>query len=528
MKNGPVSVVVIVFNDADLLSAAVTSALAQGDRVGEVLIVDDASTDGTSAVAAGLAADPRVTYLPRTENSGGCGTPRNDGAAAATGEWILFLDSDDVLPPGAVDALFAKAKRHNADVVAGLCVRRELPKVRDVPWQPQLFQKAGVYNGLTDRPETLWDTLSVNKLYRRDFLRVHGIRFPDGKAHYEDFVFTARVYAASPRFAVITDTVYVWQVRREEAASISLRRDDAQNWLDRVDAHRQVVEILDAGAGPDLAAAAEHKFVGHDLRLYLRDLDKRPAAYRQQWWDAARGHLKEFRALASAPVPERWAADVIMRYAEPVDTARLAELAAEPARLVPPYGADDRGPVWSTETKIDPVRLDGLDGVDRLPVELLPISVEAAVRSDRQPVLDLAWTEMYGRLARAVPQSAAVELRDRYSEEVRTTEKAEVRLVGDGRWAATVPLPGSYTRPGDPFTVWDLWVRTGFADGAVSTVKLRAGGTGLGRRVRPTARNGMLFEQFYATSSRSLAMRVAGGVAGVKEVLGARLRRLTN
>src|SRR5690349_19049417 len=94
-----VSVVVICFNDARHLATAVRSATAQTLRELEILVVDDGSDDETPAVAAGLAAaDARVRYHRLDTNSGGCSRPRNVGMSLATGDYVTFLDSDDVLP----------------------------------------------------------------------------------------------------------------------------------------------------------------------------------------------------------------------------------------------------------------------------------------------------------------------------------------------------------------------------------------------------------------------------------------------
>ncbi|MFC6985282.1 glycosyltransferase family 2 protein [Streptomyces cirratus] len=217
-----VSVVVIAYNDAGLVGEAVTSALAQGPVVAEVLAVDDASSDGTASVLDELAAlHPRVKVLHRAENSGGCGTPRNDGIAAATAPYVLFLDSDDVLPPGAADALVSAAREHKTPVTVGACVRRELPQHQDVPWAANLYTPGDVIERPAERTGLVRDTLCVNKLYERAFLDEHAIRFPDGRFRYEDFVFTARVLAAEPRIAVIGDLVYVWHVRRD-AARVSI------------------------------------------------------------------------------------------------------------------------------------------------------------------------------------------------------------------------------------------------------------------------------------------------------------------
>ncbi|NBE57123.1 glycosyltransferase, partial [Streptomyces sp. YC537] len=128
------------FNDAAHVADAVRSALAQGPAVREVIAVDDCSTDESPELLGRLAAtDPRLRPVLRTANSGGCGTPRNDGIDACTSPYVMFLDSDDVLPPGAVDALLTAAVDHGTEVAAGLCVRRELPSGREVPWQPELY-----------------------------------------------------------------------------------------------------------------------------------------------------------------------------------------------------------------------------------------------------------------------------------------------------------------------------------------------------------------------------------------------------
>ncbi|MGC0418501.1 glycosyltransferase family 2 protein [Embleya sp. AB8] len=521
-----VGVVVIVYNDADRLADAVCSALDQGGIVGEVVVVDDASTDGTPAVCARLAAaDSRVRVVRRERNSGGCGAPRNDGLAAARAARIVFLDSDDVLPPGAVEALVAAADRHGAQVVAGLCVRRELPRVRDVPWQPRLFTGEVGYRDPAERPETVWDTLSVNKLYDRAFLLDHDIRFPDGAAHYEDFVFTARVYAAKPRFAVIPDHVYTWHVRREGGdPSISLRRDRIGNWLDRLDAHRQVVDIFTEADAPALRTAAQTKFVEHDLRLYLRDLPSRPAEYRQPWWDAARKHLAalDADAVRAAFPAARWAAAVLAARPEPTGLARLAELAAEPPRLLGPYPIREGTPVWD-ETAPEPA-LTGL--ADLTPAEL-PVVVEANVLGPRGNVLDVTVHDLYGRLAAAEPSRIDVELRDRHGDEVRALGVRDGRLravPGADAWTGRVSVEALDPAGPESFAVWDVWVRVHLAAGPPLVTKVRAG-RGLGRRLRPDLRNGLAFVQFHATASRSLAIRYAGGGAGIREVLGARLRR---
>jgi glycosyltransferase involved in cell wall biosynthesis len=112
-----VSVVVPVRNAARYVAEAITSVLAQGNYAGEVIIVDDGSTDETEPVVAGFQ-NPKIRYL--TNAGRGVSAARNTGARAARGEWLMFLDADDRLRGGATRALLrATAADPRAVVVYG-------------------------------------------------------------------------------------------------------------------------------------------------------------------------------------------------------------------------------------------------------------------------------------------------------------------------------------------------------------------------------------------------------------------------
>ncbi|MHC2278582.1 glycosyltransferase involved in cell wall biosynthesis [Bradyrhizobium diazoefficiens] len=101
-----VSVVIPAKNVAAYVGETLASALAQGE-VTEVIVVDDGSTDNTIAIVRAIR-DPRLRLM--TNESAGVSAARNLGARHASGEWLLFLDADDRLRPGAVAALLAAAR----------------------------------------------------------------------------------------------------------------------------------------------------------------------------------------------------------------------------------------------------------------------------------------------------------------------------------------------------------------------------------------------------------------------------------
>ncbi|WP_424213800.1 glycosyltransferase family 2 protein [Streptomyces sp. BI20] len=554
---GAVAVVVIAYDDVALVGEAVASALAQGPAVTEVIAVDDASSDGTGELLERLAADePRLRVVRRRENSGGCGTPRNDGIEASTAPYLMFLDSDDVLEPGAATALLAAARAADAPVAVGACVRRELPQGADSPWVPGLYRGSEVIERPSERPELVRDTLCVNKLYAREFLDAHEIRFPQGRFVYEDFVFTALVLAAAPRLAVVPDPVYVWHVRRtEDQVSISLDRD-LDNWRARIRAHERAAEIL-TKADPLLGRAARAKFLDVDLRMYLREL----AAERDRqasWWRVTREYTTGFPAAesATAGAAGQWIAALLAACEElpsAADVSRLRALAARPARLLPPYARDAEGrPVWSTALPVpEPPALAAL------PPAALPVSADAegCKRGLRVRVRD-----QYGRLAAAHPRRVFLRSVPRAGGDPVDGESAALRPEpGEGAWTAELPFNmrplavAGRRRGRRGLQGWEVRLVVVFdpprgargpdrsepvATGAPGdqgragsgteplVVGLRPLGGLLRRRVLPDSRYGVLLAQPFRTASGTLGLRLAPGKTGALNLLRNRLHRL--
>jgi hypothetical protein len=101
-REARISVVIPTYNYGHFLSQSVGSVLSQEGVEAEVIVVDDCSTDDTAEVAAAMAdADPRVKLVRNPVNHGPC-VAFNDGLAAVTGEFVVRLDADDLLTPGAM------------------------------------------------------------------------------------------------------------------------------------------------------------------------------------------------------------------------------------------------------------------------------------------------------------------------------------------------------------------------------------------------------------------------------------------
>jgi glycosyltransferase involved in cell wall biosynthesis len=107
-----VSCIVPVYNGEAYIGEALDSILAQTWRPLEIIVVDDGSTDGSAAVAEAYGAIVRVIK----QANAGCAAARNAGVAAATGEFVAFLDADDLWHPEKLDRQMARfAERPDLD-----------------------------------------------------------------------------------------------------------------------------------------------------------------------------------------------------------------------------------------------------------------------------------------------------------------------------------------------------------------------------------------------------------------------------
>ncbi|QGV80343.1 glycosyltransferase family 2 protein [Streptomyces ficellus] len=278
-----VTVTVIVHDDAERLPRAIASVRAQTHRDIEIVISDDHSTDATPKVAAQLAdQDDRIRVIRLERNSGGCGAPRNRALETARAPFLMFLDSDDELPPRACELLLAAHAEADADFTMG-AVERVRTDTGDVsPWMGHLFARRRTVRGVEDEPRILFEPLSTNKMYRKEFLDRHALRFPEG-LHYEDQLFSARAYTLARAFTVITEPVYRWYIAPHapaDAATISNRRHLLTNVRDRVTVARLIDDFLaEHGVSRRVREEKDHKFLTHDLRLYAGDLPHRDPAW---------------------------------------------------------------------------------------------------------------------------------------------------------------------------------------------------------------------------------------------------------
>ncbi len=111
------SVIVPVYNVEEYVAECLDSALAQTYRDFEILVIDDGSTDGSSAIIERYAAKDARIRIIRQQNRG-LSCARNVGVASAKGHYCLFLDSDDVIHPQLLEICHHFLRKHQADLIS--------------------------------------------------------------------------------------------------------------------------------------------------------------------------------------------------------------------------------------------------------------------------------------------------------------------------------------------------------------------------------------------------------------------------
>lgn len=197
------TVVVPVYNVEEYLEKCVESILAQTEEDFELLLVDDGSTDGSGSLCDRISQrDSRIQVIHQ-ENQG-LGGARNTGIKAASGDWILLVDSDDWIQPDTLEKTLEAGLREEADLV--------MFGFRSVDEQGNTLQTfledAPKDRGitLTERPDLLLMAPSACcRLYRRELLTRTGILFPP-RVWYEDMRTTPKLLAQA-RQVVFLDYV---------------------------------------------------------------------------------------------------------------------------------------------------------------------------------------------------------------------------------------------------------------------------------------------------------------------------------
>jgi CDP-glycerol glycerophosphotransferase len=303
MSSPLVTVVVPIYNVEEYLTACLDSIAHQTLEDIEVVMVNDGSTDGSEAIAERYAeADPRFRLI--TQENGGLSRARNTGADAARGEYLGFVDSDDVIPRDAYELLVTSLQETGSDFATGNVMRLMTTGLTPARFVARVFERTRKKTHVTKFRPLLVDRIVPNKLWRRSFWEANGFRFPEGVVHEDIPVVLPAQYAAKS-VDVIAEPVYLYRVREGSDLSITQRRLDMGALTGRIDAVEHARDYFASKGARRVKRWYEESVVAEDLRYFLDVLDGATDEYRELFLDrvnkfldgASRGIYRDLSAM---------------------------------------------------------------------------------------------------------------------------------------------------------------------------------------------------------------------------------------
>ncbi|SDT47346.1 glycosyltransferase [Microlunatus soli] len=309
------SVIMPVYNVGPYLDTAIRSVLTQEFEDLELIIIDDASSDNSrQIIAMHRELDPRIRVIELDHNTlGGAGIPSNIGIRAARGNYIAFVDSDDWVSRTGINRLLTLARQHDAELVIGDFRlfddgdRQVTAPLDNAAWLD--IPDEEVINAANHPSLLRLSPVPWRKLYRRDFVTAHQVRFPEGDFFYEDNALHWLVLSRAQRVVASSEVIAYHRMGREgqtmaadtyKLAAIASHANTIGNSLIE---SSTLADNTDLAAGPDDREALFDAFIEYLRRqnwTVRRQTQPAAAALLQRRF--ATVYQKAITAAPSAPV----------------------------------------------------------------------------------------------------------------------------------------------------------------------------------------------------------------------------------
>ncbi len=208
------SVIVPAYNAEKYIEETLDCLLSQTERDIEVIAVNDGSTDSTADILARYAKkDSRV--VPVNQDNAGVSAARNNGIERAQGEYIIFIDSDDLLSNNAFERIYASLCSTGADLAVfrvqsfGDGVNQYNPIVDELIKETEIsyYDKRLLRNFLVS-----------NKVYKAELLKKSGVRFPPMRYSEDGAFFMQFIHIVKPKITGVADALFMY---RRHSASVT-------------------------------------------------------------------------------------------------------------------------------------------------------------------------------------------------------------------------------------------------------------------------------------------------------------------
>lgn len=293
----------ISYNTATWLPACLDSMLAQDVDDVQIVVVDDGSTDDSVAIIADYAARHDAIELVRQDNAG-VSAARHAGIDRCTGQYLVLVDSDDRVAPGAWMRMLATLEQTGSDLVIGSAERVDGERRFTTPLMARNHRDQRLGITIEQQPLMLADVFAWNKMYRRTFWDSTGVEFALGMS-YQDQPALTKVLLAAERFDVLTDAVYDWYIRGDQT-SATQQRATLRNLHHRIKTKQMTIDLVRRHGSPRLLSVLYSEVLPVDMWEHFRAVP----GCTDEYWAVLRDAVREFwgqhtLAFEQTLVPQR-------------------------------------------------------------------------------------------------------------------------------------------------------------------------------------------------------------------------------
>ena len=211
MNDVKVSVIIPIYNTEKFLKRCIDSVLNQPLKELEIILVNDGSTDSSNEICLEYSRKYKnIKYLNKSNT--GCSDSRNIGIRMATGDYIVFLDSDDYIEKDMYENLYNKAYTENMDIVMCGVLYHYLSEGRKCSYSPKNINNFKEYF-----KHSILIAYPSNKIFRREFILENEILFPLNTHQGEDLVFCFKSLSFTNKVGYINKDYYQYQLHGDNS-----------------------------------------------------------------------------------------------------------------------------------------------------------------------------------------------------------------------------------------------------------------------------------------------------------------------
>lgn len=213
-KTPLVSIIVPIYNQSKYLSNCLESILSQTYKNLEIILINDGSTDNSEKICKKYCKkDSRFTVYKKP--NGGLSDARNFGIKKARGEYLSFIDGDDIVHPNFISALI-KALPENKDTLISCCRYQRFSNQNKINFAKNDSNRATfvdsrkyLINTLYQKDQTLYTVSACTKLYHKNIFK--NLKFTIGIL-YEDFAIIDKILEQTSSIAIVDQKLYYYRI----------------------------------------------------------------------------------------------------------------------------------------------------------------------------------------------------------------------------------------------------------------------------------------------------------------------------